>query len=279
MPEELLSCSRVALLLRVPSQGFFCSSQACLVDGFCGSSPFLRLSKITNRLTIQRKSQFMQRLHSYWTLKRQSRNGVPLLRRLQTHLQSQRNCDQVRAACWGLQGALAVSVLSAPLELWARNLRCLQCLQVQNGGQGLELSDEERAAPAAFAAFPCPPLSVFRELPGSDATGSVPLEGNPALSGCHAEGSSLLVRAFSQWWWQTCQEWLWYEAAVSGSVERDGQGSPETIWNEPRPGFQFLVLLQECSLRVLLPAHSQHFTDVKSGAREEDFYSGSPSEL
>ncbi|XP_074861111.1 peregrin isoform X5 [Carettochelys insculpta] len=55
-----------------------------------------RLSKITNRLTIQRKSQFMQRLHSYWTLKRQSRNGVPLLRRLQTHLQSQRNCDQIK---------------------------------------------------------------------------------------------------------------------------------------------------------------------------------------
>nr|XP_056713855.1 peregrin isoform X5 [Euleptes europaea] len=57
-----------------------------------------RLSKITNRLTIQRKSQFMQRLHSYWTLKRQSRNGVPLLRRLQTHLQSHRNCEQGRAA-------------------------------------------------------------------------------------------------------------------------------------------------------------------------------------
>ncbi|XP_053326065.1 peregrin isoform X1 [Spea bombifrons] len=53
-----------------------------------------RLSKITNRLTLQRKSQFMQRLHSYWTLKRQSRNGVPLLRRLQTHLQSQRNSEQ-----------------------------------------------------------------------------------------------------------------------------------------------------------------------------------------
>ena len=60
---------------------------------------FPRLSKITNRLTIQRKSQFMQRLHSYWTLKRQSRNGVPLLRRLQTHLQSQRNCDQVGVLC------------------------------------------------------------------------------------------------------------------------------------------------------------------------------------
>ncbi|KAM5148505.1 peregrin isoform 3-T4 [Mantella aurantiaca] len=57
-------------------------------------SSYYRLSKITNCLTIQRKSQFMQRLHSYWTLKRQSRNGVPLLRRLQTHLQSQRNNEQ-----------------------------------------------------------------------------------------------------------------------------------------------------------------------------------------
>ncbi|XP_037657121.1 peregrin isoform X9 [Choloepus didactylus] len=69
-----------------------------------------RLSKITNRLTIQRKSQFMQRLHSYWTLKRQSRNGVPLLRRLQTHLQSQRNCDQVGRDCedknWALKEQL-----------------------------------------------------------------------------------------------------------------------------------------------------------------------------
>lgn len=66
---------------------------------------------------------------------------------------------------------------------------------------------------------------------------------------------------------------------MSGSVERAGQGSPETVWNELRPRFQFLILLQDCSLQVLLPANSQHFTDVKSGAREEDFSSGSPSEL
>lgn len=40
----------------------------------------------------------MQRLHNYWLLKRQSRNGVPLIRRLHSHLQSQRNAEQVLLA-------------------------------------------------------------------------------------------------------------------------------------------------------------------------------------
>lgn len=41
----------------------------------------------------------MQRLHSYWLLKRQSRSGVPLVRRLHSNVQTQRNTEQVRTRC------------------------------------------------------------------------------------------------------------------------------------------------------------------------------------
>lgn len=54
-----------------------------------------RLNKMCSGLSLQRKNQFMQRLHNYWLLKRQARNGVPLIRRLHSHLQSQRNAEQV----------------------------------------------------------------------------------------------------------------------------------------------------------------------------------------
>ncbi|XP_052018983.1 bromodomain and PHD finger-containing protein 3 isoform X2 [Apodemus sylvaticus] len=56
--------------------------------------PPYRLNKICSGLSFQRKNQFMQRLHNYWLLKRQARNGVPLIRRLHSHLQSQRNAEQ-----------------------------------------------------------------------------------------------------------------------------------------------------------------------------------------
>jgi hypothetical protein len=47
---------------------------------------------------MARKAQFVQSLQSYWMLKRQSRNGVPLLRRLQaTHLSQKGGGDEVSA--------------------------------------------------------------------------------------------------------------------------------------------------------------------------------------
>ncbi|XP_077326342.1 bromodomain-containing protein 1 isoform X3 [Lithobates pipiens] len=56
--------------------------------------PPQRINKISNQVSIQRKKQFIERVHSYWLLKRLSRNGIPLLRRLQSSLQSQKNIQQ-----------------------------------------------------------------------------------------------------------------------------------------------------------------------------------------
>ncbi|XP_018423739.1 PREDICTED: bromodomain-containing protein 1 isoform X2 [Nanorana parkeri] len=56
--------------------------------------PPQRINKISNQVSIQRKKQFIERVHGYWLLKRLSRNGIPLLRRLQSSLQSQRNSQQ-----------------------------------------------------------------------------------------------------------------------------------------------------------------------------------------
>lgn len=47
-----------------------------------------RVNEISSLVTIQKKSQFIQKLIAYWTLKRQYRNGVPLLRRLQSQGQN-----------------------------------------------------------------------------------------------------------------------------------------------------------------------------------------------
>ncbi|XP_069018439.1 bromodomain-containing protein 1-like isoform X1 [Embiotoca jacksoni] len=42
---------------------------------------------ILNQVSVQRKRQFVERVLSYWVLKRQSRNNVPLIRRLQANPQ------------------------------------------------------------------------------------------------------------------------------------------------------------------------------------------------
>ena len=50
---------------------------------FSPQCPWDKVQEIANLINVQRKNQFFQRLMAYWTLKRQTRNGVPLIRRLQ----------------------------------------------------------------------------------------------------------------------------------------------------------------------------------------------------
>ncbi|XP_057412385.1 bromodomain-containing protein 1 [Balaenoptera acutorostrata] len=66
--------------------------------------PPQRLNRIANQVAIQRKKQFVERAHSYWLLKRLSRNGAPLLRRLQEawasvrSFQQRENDEEIQAA-------------------------------------------------------------------------------------------------------------------------------------------------------------------------------------
>lgn len=73
--------------------------------------PAERVQEISNLVVMQKKSQFIQRLVAYWTLKRQFRNGVPLLRRLQTAQAgaSSRN---------GLEGSPDARELYKQLKYW-----------------------------------------------------------------------------------------------------------------------------------------------------------------
>ncbi|XP_055760985.1 bromodomain-containing protein 1-like isoform X2 [Salvelinus fontinalis] len=52
------------------------------------SFPPQRLNTILNRVSMQKKKVFVELALNYWTLKRQARNGVPLIRRLQSSQQS-----------------------------------------------------------------------------------------------------------------------------------------------------------------------------------------------
>lgn len=54
-----------------------------------------RLQTILNQVSVQKKRAFVELVLNYWTLKRQSRNGLPLIRRLQTSMLSQKNAQPV----------------------------------------------------------------------------------------------------------------------------------------------------------------------------------------
>ncbi|XP_061913361.1 bromodomain and PHD finger-containing protein 3-like isoform X1 [Entelurus aequoreus] len=70
------------------------SSNAASPQVMVPEIPANRLNAVCKGLLFQKKNQFMHRLHSYWLLKRQCRNGVPLVRRLHSNVQSQRNVEQ-----------------------------------------------------------------------------------------------------------------------------------------------------------------------------------------
>ncbi|EEC16454.1 bromodomain and PHD finger-containing protein 1, brpf1, putative [Ixodes scapularis] len=70
-----------------------------------------RLAKIATLTSLSRKQPFLERLLGYWTLKRQSRNGVPLLRRLQMAHPGRRDTKESDPEC---------SVLREQLKFWQR---------------------------------------------------------------------------------------------------------------------------------------------------------------
>ncbi|MCI4390164.1 hypothetical protein PGIGA_G00119460 [Pangasianodon gigas] len=80
--------------------------------------PSYRLNKICTGVPVQRKNQFMQRLHNYWLLKRHSRNGVPLIRQLHSHLQVQKTEEREPDA--------KVQALRVELKYWQKQRQDLE---------------------------------------------------------------------------------------------------------------------------------------------------------
>ncbi|EDV25831.1 uncharacterized protein TRIADDRAFT_35784, partial [Trichoplax adhaerens] len=81
--------------------------------------PMHKITKLGSKINIQRKAQFIQMIINYWMLKRQSRNGVPLLRRLQASHPTHRVAHQVTI---DFKNADEAAVLKEQLQGW-RHLR------------------------------------------------------------------------------------------------------------------------------------------------------------
>ncbi|XP_077357631.1 bromodomain-containing protein 1 isoform X2 [Festucalex cinctus] len=78
--------------------------------------PAHRLQTILNQVSVQKKKAFVELVLNYWTLKRQSRNGLSLIRRLQTSLQSQKNAQPVCSS----QNEEETRALKEQLKEWHR---------------------------------------------------------------------------------------------------------------------------------------------------------------
>lgn len=85
-----------------------------------------RIQEIGALVQIQKKSQFIQRLIAYWMLKRQFRNGVPLLRRLQSSSASGGSCGGGHRGTAGSSGVGGISVDTHELY---QQLKYWQCLR------------------------------------------------------------------------------------------------------------------------------------------------------
>lgn len=81
-----------------------------------------RVFEIANLVSATKKQQFIQRLIAYWTLKRYHRNGVPLLRRLQ----SATHASATAASRSNLEGSPDAKELYQQLKYWQSLRRDLE---------------------------------------------------------------------------------------------------------------------------------------------------------
>ncbi|KAL0962778.1 hypothetical protein UPYG_G00345270 [Umbra pygmaea] len=80
------------------------------------SFPPERLNTILNQVSVQKKKVFVELALNYWTLKRQARNGLPLIRRLQTSQQ----CHQKTHAAQPKENEEENRALKEQLKEWHR---------------------------------------------------------------------------------------------------------------------------------------------------------------